>query len=98
VAVGVAGEQALVPHVLVALAVAVELVEGVGDLPRDPVGQRSLPDEERRVEGRPGFPARDGRGGLNRRQGGTARGAGACARQTRTMPPTTSTTPAPAIQ
>ena len=46
------------PRVLVALAVAVELVEHVGHRARDLVGEPRLADEQRRVEGWPGLATR----------------------------------------
>ena len=46
-----AGEQAHVAEVLVALAVTVESIEDVGDLPCDLVGEPGLPDEDRGIKG-----------------------------------------------
>jgi len=51
VAVGIAGEEALMAQVFVALAVAVELIKDAGDLPRNLVREPGLADEEHRVKG-----------------------------------------------
>ena len=55
-------------QVLVALAVAVELIQHGGDLAGDLVGSPGFADEPRRIQRRPRLPARGGRGGARARQ------------------------------
>jgi len=48
-------------EVLVTIAVTVELIQDIGNLPGDLVGQGRLSDEQGRIQGRPRLAPRDGR-------------------------------------